>query len=240
MTVSRRVLSVGKLVMLAAALAATYVLFAVATMRLAMSAREVWVPNLRGRSVNEAAALLADVDLTLRVEEALRPDPGIPAGRVLAQEPAAGQTARRQRSIKVWLSAGPRAMTVPRLAGETDRTASVRLEQEGLLLQGIAEIRSGSYPANVVVGQEPAPSSRGNRVALLVNRGEGSATFIMPDLIGVNAAQAEALLRSRGFRVAVVASHPYPGVPPGIVLRQAPQGGFQIASGQPISLEVSR
>ena len=47
-------------------------------------------------------------------------------------------------------------------------------------------------------------------------------------------------LRSRGFRVAVVGDQPYPGVPTGVVLRQSPQAGFQIAPGEPISLEVSR
>lgn len=62
----------------------------------------------------------------------------------------------------------------------------------------------------------------------------------MPDLIGVNGARAAEILRSRGFRVAVVGDHPYPGVPPGTVLRQFPQGGFQVAFGDPISLEVSR
>ena len=41
-------------------------------------------------------------------------------------------------------------------------------------------------------------------------------------------------------RVAVVGDHPYPGVPAGVVLRQAPQAGFQIAPGEAISIEVSR
>jgi len=62
----------------------------------------------------------------------------------------------------------------------------------------------------------------------------------MPDLIGVNGERAATLLRQRGFRVAVVASSPYPGVAAGIVLRQHPQSGFQIAPGEPISIEVSK
>jgi beta-lactam-binding protein with PASTA domain len=33
---------------------------------------------------------------------------------------------------------------------------------------------------------------------------------------------------------------PYPGVTSDVVLRQSPQAGFQIAPGEPISLEVSR
>jgi beta-lactam-binding protein with PASTA domain len=40
--------------------------------------------------------------------------------------------------------------------------------------------------------------------------------------------------------MAVVGSNPYPGIPAGVVLRQNPQAGFQIAPGESISLEVSR
>jgi beta-lactam-binding protein with PASTA domain len=77
-------------------------------------------------------------------------------------------------------------------------------------------------------------------VALLVNRGERDASYVMPDLIGVDGERAAELLRAKGFRVAVVGDHPYPGVPAGVVLRQNPQAGFQIAPGEAISLEVSR
>jgi beta-lactam-binding protein with PASTA domain len=92
----------------------------------------------------------------------------------------------------------------------------------------------------VVVAQMPPAKTVTERVSLLVNRGEHAASYVMPDLIGVNGDRAGEILRGRGFRVAVVASNPYPGVAAGIVLRQSPQGGFRIAPGEPISLEVSR
>jgi len=62
----------------------------------------------------------------------------------------------------------------------------------------------------------------------------------MPDLIGAAGDAALDVLRSHGLRVSVVAQQPYPGVPPGIVLRQFPAAGFQVTPDQPISLEVSR
>ena len=65
-------------------------------------------------------------------------------------------------------------------------------------------------------------------------------TSVMPDLIGVYGARAEEVLRARGFRVSVVGAHPYPGVEAGVVLRQFPRAGFQIAHGEAISLEVSQ
>jgi len=235
-----RVWSAGKLVVIVVALLATYLLFAVAAARLALTAREVQVPDLRDHTANEATALTASLGLTLKVDEVRRLDPKIRAERVIAQDPAAGSTARPQRSVRVWLSAGQRASTVPALTGETERAAELRLAQDGLALTGVAEIRSQDYPSDLVIAQTPAPRSTATSVTLLVNRGDRGVNYVMPDLIGIDGDRAAEILRGRGFRIAVVASAPYPGVAAGIVIRQSPQAGFQIAPGEAISLEVSR
>jgi beta-lactam-binding protein with PASTA domain len=240
MALRTRVWTAGKLIVLAVALVATYVLFLAASMRVALRAREVQVPDLTNRTANEASALASDLGLALKVDDTRRPDLKIGAGRVLAQEPAPGSVARRQRSVKIWLSAGQRASIVPALVGETERTAQLRLAQDGLTLVGVSEIRSQGFAADVVVAQTPPAKSAAGRVALLVNRGERGASYVMPDLIGVNGDRAAEILRNRGFRVAVVGSNPYPGIAAGIVIRQSPQAGFQIGPGEPISLEVSR
>jgi serine/threonine-protein kinase len=216
------------------------VLFAAASMRVALRAREVQVPDFTNQTANEATALAANLGLGMKIDETRRPDPKIGAGRVLLQEPAAGSIARRQRSVKIWLSAGQRSATMPLLVGETERTAQLRLTQDGLTLADTSEIRSQDFAPDVIVAQTPAAKSPAGRVALLVNRGERGASYVMPDLIGVNGDRAADILRSRSFRVAVVGSNPYPGVAAGVVIRQSPQGGFQIGPGEPISLEVSR
>ena len=239
MALRTRVWGAGKIVLLAVALAATYLISAAASMRLALKAREVQVPDLTNRSASEATVLATGLGLTLKVDASRRPDAKIPAGRVLAQEPAAGSVARRQRSVRVWLSAGVRAATAPLLVGATERAARLRASLDGIAL-GVAEIRSPDYPSDVVVAQTPSANTATGRMSLLVNRGERGASYVMPDLIGVNGDRAAEILRRHNFRVAVVASSPYPGVAAGIVLRQSPQGGFRIAPGEPISLEISR
>ena len=240
MALRTRVWTAGKLLLLAGALVATYILFAAASMRLALRASEVQVPDFTNRTANEASGAAAGLGLALKVDDMKRTDTKVGAGRILAQEPAAGSTARRQRTVKVWLSAGPRATIVPGLTGESERTAQLRLTQNGFALTAVSEIRSQDFPADVVVAQEPPPKTPGGAVSLLVNRGDRGATYVMPDLIGVNGDRASEVLRQRGFRMAVVGSNPYPGIPAGVVLRQNPQAGFQIAPGEPISLEVSR
>jgi serine/threonine-protein kinase len=234
-----RVWSLGKLFLLLGALAATFLLFAGIAMRSALRAREVDVPALVGRTVNEASVELAARDLSLRIESMPRNDEKVPAGRIVQQDPPASVQTRRQRSVRVWISAGPRAMTVPQLVGQTERTAQIRIDQEGLEIGTISEFRSPDYPADAVVSQDPQPSAKAPAVSLLLNRGEQATTYVMPDLIGMDGERAAQALRSKGFRVSIVGSQPYPGVPAGTVVRQQPAGGFQVAPADPISLEVS-
>ncbi len=235
-----RVWSAGRLLLITGALIATYFVFAAISMRVAIRAREVSVPNLVGRNLDEASASAAAQGLALRIDQTRRPDEKVPAGHVIGQDPPAGSTARRQRGIRVWVSAGPRAIVAPRLVGESERTAEIRLTQEGVTTASISEIRDADYPPGVVVAQDPPPDTRTSEVRLLVNRGEDRVTYVMPDLIGVNGERVAELLRTQGFRVAIVSQQSSPDFPPGIVIRQTPAGGYQVHPGDAISIEVSR
>ena len=66
MALRTRVWSAGKLFVLGGALVGTYLLFAAASMRLAIRAREVQVPDLANRTANEATAIATDSGLTVR------------------------------------------------------------------------------------------------------------------------------------------------------------------------------
>ena len=86
MALKTRVWGAGKLLLLAGALVATYLVFALASMRLALKTREVQVPDLTNRTANEATALASGMGLAVRVDDTRRSDAKIPAGNVLAQE----------------------------------------------------------------------------------------------------------------------------------------------------------
>jgi beta-lactam-binding protein with PASTA domain len=63
---------------------------------------------------------------------------------------------------------------------------------------------------------------------------------VMPDLIGLNGDRAADLMRVRGFRVSITAQSAASAIPPGVIVRQTPAGGYQVHPGDSISLEVSR
>ena len=234
---SRRVGVVGLFVVAAAV---TFGLFAVVGLQVALRFREVTVPDLAALAVDEATATLGDAGLALRIDPLSRIHATIPARHVADQDPAAGVPTRSRRSVKVWLSSGQSAGTVPTLIGQSERGARARLQEDALGLKGISEIQSSRYPSDSVVAQEPPPQGSASGVSVLLNRGERGATYVMPDLIGMREVSAAEVLRGRGFRVTVTGEYPYPDVSPGIVLRQVPLPGFQIAHGEAIGLEVSR
>lgn len=231
--------SAGRLLLLLAGLGITFAAFFLTAFRVTNRAREVKVPDLQGLTVAAATSRLAETGLTLKVESR-RPDPKVPVDHVLAQEPEAGAVLRRQRTVRVRVSEGQRDPIVPAVVGQAERTAEIVLAQAQIAIGGRAEIRDGEYPAGAVVAQDPPEKARASQVQLLVNRGEGHETYVMPDVIGTPSTRVVDLLRRRGFRVSVSAEAPYPGLPAGTVVRQRPQPGFQVGTEDPVVLEVSR
>jgi serine/threonine-protein kinase len=235
-----RVWSFGKILLLAGALAGTFLLFAGLAMRVAVRARQVTVPDFVGKNVADATVAAAALDLPLKVDEARRPDAKVRAGYILDQDPKPGSSVRRQRSVRIWVSAGAHIARAPSLLGETQRSAEIRVAQEGLLIGTVSEIRSAQYAPDVIVAQDPPATTQTAEVRLLVNRGEDRATYVMPDLIGLNGDRAADVMRVRGFRVSITSQAAASAIPPGVIVRQTPAGGYQVHPGDAIALEVSR
>lgn len=239
-TLRRRAWSAGRLILLVLGLGATYVVFLFASLKVAVTAREVTVPDLRGQSLAAATDLVDGIGLAMVVDPIKRPDETLPPDHVLSQEPAAGTVIRRQRPVRIRLSEAVSPAVVPVVTGESERTAQIRLSQERVTIGQTAEIFSTDYTPGTVVAQDPPAMSEAAQVSLLINRGAAAMTYVMPDLIGTSGTRVADLLRRRLFRVTILGEVPYPGIPSGTVVRQTPQAGFQIAPGDPITLEVSR
>jgi serine/threonine-protein kinase len=240
MAFGARVWTFGKVLLLVSALAGTFLAFFTLSMRLALRASEVSVPSFAGVTVNDATTALGELGLALRVDDSQRPDEKVPAGRIVQQDPAPGTRVRRQRTVRVWLSGGPRAVKVPRIVGESERTARIRLEQGEVTIVATSAIKSTDYAPDTVIAQDPEPDTASARVRLLVNRGEPAITYVMPDLIGTEADRAADVLLQQGLRVAIATVPAEVDQVPGAVTRQQPPAGAPVATTDLVSLEVSR
>ena len=241
MSLSKILRFLGRNALLGATLLATLAASAVLTMRVVLTSRDVAVPSLAGRLLADASALAVDRGLALRIE-GRRHDSTVPADHVVAQEPPPGATLKAHRAVRVWVSLGPRRVSVPPVEGESARTARIALEQAGVPVARVVEIPDKAAEGTVLV-QRPSPGEAdlsAGGASLLVSRGPGGASFVMPDLIGRDAGAAVAALQAAGLKVSDVRYRTYPGVAPGIVLRQTPPAGHPVSPRAALSLDVSK
>ncbi len=232
---------VGRNGLLAVALVATAAASALVTMRVVLSSRDVAVPALAGRALADAGALAAQRGLALRIE-GRRHDPEVPADRVVAQEPPPGSTLKAHRAVRVWVSLGPRRVSVPPVEGGTVRTGRIALEQAGVAVARVVEIDAFPPEGTVLVQRPPAGEADLSTAgaSLLVSRGPGGATYVMPDLIGREAGPVLLALQAAGLKVSDVRYRTYPGVVPGIILRQTPPAGYPVTPRAAVLLDVSK
>jgi len=201
----------------------------------------VKVPDLRGMDSAHAAADLQEAGLVARVQDGVF-DPAVEVGRIASQRPAAGFELKRGSTVLVYPSLGRAVQRVGDLAGLPPAIAEAEIENSKLVVGRTCEVY-GQADAVVVLAQTPAAGSLvapGSSVTVLVNRVAATPRYIMPEFVGNNENDATRVIRALGFQLADVQQVPYPGVAPGLVLRQDPSSGGPATSGTVVALWVSR
>jgi serine/threonine-protein kinase len=200
-------------------------------------------PDLFGLPESEALALVSDQGLRLEwLAEEERFHDEVPKAHVLTQEPRAGTLVKRGRTVRVIPSKGPQRIDVPPLAGQSLQAAQVELAAAGLRVGRTLEIHSNVGAAGTVVAQDPPEGAKVEidaAVDLFLARGNGAATYVMPDLVYMPYEKVKKFFETRGFRLGRVSYATYEGIPPGTVLRQYPLPGYPIGPGEVISLGVT-
>jgi beta-lactam-binding protein with PASTA domain len=215
---------------------------AVLTMRTAMSMHLVRVPNLRGMRLPQATSLLLSSDLTLRLV-GKRHDTVVPLGAIVAQEPPSGSSLKTHRTVRAWLSLGPRQLEMPTLVGTSVRSARLALDLARLPLARVVEVHAAA-PEGQIIMQWPPPGTAESAdeagVSLLVSQGPIGSEYVMPDLIGRPVEEVIDTLRRAELRVTEIRYRSYPGRAAGTVIGQYPRPGFRVGPRSSISLDVNR
>jgi serine/threonine-protein kinase len=194
------------------------------------------LPAIVGLTRADAEALLADEQLGLNVagtefsedapvDEVLRFTIG-----GLAVEP--GTPVERGTVVDAVVSGGPAPRTIPDLIGQPPEQAIAALEELGLVPTKAGDGYSESVPAGRVRGLQPEPgaqATKGSEVLYSLSLGRQMAT--VPNVVGLTAEQANALLRSAGLTIGRHA-----GNTQRTIFAQDPAAGTQIPLGSGISV----
>jgi beta-lactam-binding protein with PASTA domain len=214
---------------------------ALLTMRAGLSLHVVTVPSLIGQRLPAASSLAGQEGLTVRLA-GKRPDSTVPLGAIAGQEPLAGSTLKANRTIRVWLSLGPRKRQIPNLVGTSLRSARLALDLADVPLARVIEVDQ-SAPEGSVIMQQPPPGDvelvEGG-VSLLASRGPAGRDYVMPDFIDRSLDEVTGVLRLTGLKLAEIRYRTYPGRPPGTILSQSPRPGFRVGPRSVITLDINK
>jgi len=202
----------------------------------------VSVPDLVGKTAEEADALGHDRGLQVILEEGGVFNDSVKVGLIGAQRPPAGFHIKSGAEVHLRLSLGYKKTSVPDLGGLSLPAAVQKLEEAGLRVGRRMEI-SGQGAADVIIASNPTfgrilPPNE--KVDILLNHLPMKQLWIMPRLLERPLAEVKAFAKKRHLRLGRLHEVEYPGYPPGIVLRQYPPAGLPLAPSDIISLWVSQ
>jgi serine/threonine-protein kinase len=166
-------------------------------------AQKIAVPDLTGKTPDEARAELQQLGLALDEaveEEEVEDDEQV--GKIVSQTPTIGAQVAKGTPIKVTVGKAPEDTSVPNLVGQDFDTAKGNLENLGFTVK--REDQSSDKPANQVIDQNPKDGEheQGTEITLVVSKGDQGGDndrITVPDLTGLSPTEAENVLRGMGW-----------------------------------------
>lgn len=162
----------------------------------------VEVPELRGRTEEEAKKILNDMELGIKVDPERQPSNQYEEGQIMAQDKEPGTEVDKNTTITVTISSGEEAKTttVPDVVNREESEAEQMIREANLTVaHGEAQYDDNVAEGNVISSNPVAGTEieEGQTVTIVVSLGQKPAT--VPDIRGMSAADAEAALSAEGL-----------------------------------------
>ena len=199
------------------------------------------VPDIRGRTVEEAQEMEGVKDIFLIEVQGTRTTEEYQPGQIVEQDPAAGRTRKSNLVIQVYVAAEPEKVPMKDLVGMEYRQARVLLTDMGLDLKITTEtVSSDKYGADAVIETVPAadePLVAGQTVILRVSTGPETVT--VPTFTGQDIANAVQNAQDLGLTVGEITYDAFSFAPQGQVIEQSIKPTDEVPGGTKISFTVS-
>ncbi|MBP2321814.1 serine/threonine-protein kinase [Kibdelosporangium banguiense] len=167
------------------------------TMYVGRSASTVKIPDVKGKSKEDAATTLQGQGFTVSPEEATddATDPKL-VGKVIATKPGIGVDVAKGSSIVLVIGKTPAQQDVTNVIGQDFNSAKTNLESDGFKVNR-TDVDS-DQPKDIVTDQTPKRARPGATITLKVSRGPAEQ-ITMPTLIDLTEQQARDRLRELGW-----------------------------------------
>ena len=205
------------------------------------SSDEVIVPTFTGMIYETEIKDNAEyADFEFEIVEGNQPSQ--PAGVVLNQNPQAGMTVKRGKTITLTVNGGTlEQIIVEDVTGDSQQDAYDTLEALGLSprIQAVADDETA---VGYVVRTDPAAGSTvasGSSITIFVSSGPAEEQVTVPNVVGSSLSTAESDLEANGLVRGSVSYDDESDQPEGTVLSSDPEGGTRVSEGSAVNLVVS-
>ncbi|MES5160664.1 Stk1 family PASTA domain-containing Ser/Thr kinase [Fannyhessea vaginae] len=164
-------------------------------------AADVTVPDLKGKSPSEAEAILSKLGLKSQAGDSINSD-DVEVGKIAAQTPAAGTTAKAGDTITYQLSKGPDEADVPNVVGKTEDEAQSALQAAGF---NVSVQREESNKPEGTVTKQSATGKLARKSTVTITVAKAPSQVSLSTLVskGMDATEASQKLSDAGFNVRV-------------------------------------
>lgn len=172
------------------------------------------VPNVTGKSYEEAVKILESAGFEVEIQDSIYTDTSKPH-MVLKQVPESDEVVKVNRTVFITINrAVPPMVEMPNLVGYSFRNAEMTLKNAGLKVGDTTfkpDFAKGSVLEQLYKGGQIAPGTKipmGTAISFVLGDGVGDQEFAVPVITGMRFGEAKALLESYGISFAVVLPNP--------------------------------
>ena len=204
--------------------------------------KDVEIPNLVGKTVDEVKQILKDNKLNY-VEDGQEYSTEYEAGQIISQNPpyVEGRKIKENTDVKVVVSLGTEKTTVPKLKGLTKEEAEEAADEAKIKLEFVEEI-SKTVETGIIIKQEIDPDTEvnaGDTVKVYISIGTGIKQVVVTSVLYQEEATAKQNLEGIGLKVTVEYDEDKTRGN-GVVLKQSISSGTTVDEGTAITITVNK
>jgi len=199
---------------------------------------KIEVPDITGKSLDDAKAELAELGLEIYVDEEEVTDKYLP-GTVMLQQPLSGTKVDDKSKIKVKISKKLEEVVIPDLSGLTEEEATRVLMAKELKLK-VSGTRHSDIEKGLIISQDPPAGekkSKNSQVSVFTSSGQDMIT--VPDITGLTLGQAREKLKETNLNIKLeegqIAEDDNT-----LIETQSPPSGDKILSGGTIEVTIKQ
>ena len=143
------------------------------TITVSSGAKSFTVPDVRGKTVDDASDTLRNSDGEFKVKTVTQASDDVDSGRVIRTDPANGESAPKGATVTIFVSSGPEDVTVPDVVGKTEADAKAVLTGAGFTVNVVNQPVLDPDQDGRVIDQSPnsgASRPKGSTVTITVGQ----------------------------------------------------------------------